>query len=93
MSTSSNLPRRSNDTDPWFADLLLSLIPFGFAWYTNSELLGLERGTVESVKMWVPFVWLYHHFGRWPVVLIIGSVGLFMIANGVRKLVRGKHAV
>ena len=80
-----------SDRDAWYVDFIIALIFVGFALYTNSELSDLEHGTVDSVKMWPPMIWLYHQFGRLGPVIVIALCGIVPIVTGFRKLTNAKR--
>ena len=86
-----NTKGESTDRDPWYLDFIFALVFFAAALYTNSELSDLEHGTVDSVKMWPPLIWLYHHFGRIGPVVVIALCGIVPIVTGLRKLTKPKQ--
>lgn len=80
------MENKSKKDDPWYVEAIGAVLTFGFAVYTNSELKGLEDGSVASVKMWVPLVWLYEHFGRGATVSVFVILGFIFVGLSVRKL-------
>ena len=78
-------PAVKGDGDAWYTDAFFSLFILGAAAYTYYELTDLQNGTIDSVKMWVPLVWLYNHFGRTGPVALIAALGVYIGIVAIRK--------
>ena len=53
---------------------------------TTYQLLQLAYGWEKKVSVWAPVADLYNHFGFWPAVLLIPTIGLVGIIEAARKL-------
>ena len=58
---------------------------------TAYELVQVEYGGAERVRVWAPVAGLYNALGFWPAVLFLPALGLFGITAMARKL-RGVNA-
>jgi hypothetical protein len=56
------------------------------AWFFY-DLLRLENGDVESVRVWAPMAMLYETLGFWPAVLLLPAIGLFITYKATSMLV------
>jgi len=72
-------------TFSWFDDLVGAAICLGAGAWVYMDLLSLERGEVESVKVWAPLAFLYNHFGFYPSTLALPLFGTGLIISAVRK--------
>lgn len=59
---------------------------------TWSDLNDLESGTVESVRLWAPFAFLYNIGGYWTAVLAAPVLGVVVIGLLIKKVYDLKNA-
>jgi hypothetical protein len=87
MSPTGKLEANAKKGEPWYFYLVMAVVCFGFAAFTNSELKGLETGATESVKIWVPLAFLYRHFGRQFTVWALAAPGAACLVAALWKVV------
>ena len=75
---------------PWYADALVTLLFLGGAAVIYSEFADLDSGATNSVREWVPLLWLYRHFGPIGASVPLIACGIFTTITALRKLLARK---
>ena len=83
--------KKSNYLDKWYGKIISALLLFGLGAWFYSDLVKLETGKVESVRLWAPVVYLYEHFGFYTAVSIVPVIGLIFLIWGLKQLISGKE--
>lgn len=77
--------------EPFATSMLRALAVFGLGGWFYYELLQLESGEIESVRVWVPIAMLYDTLGFWPAVGLLPAIGCFMVYKAASDLAIGPN--
>lgn len=80
-------------TFTWVDDMVYAAICFGAGAWIYTELLSLQNGEVQSIKLWAPLAFLYNHLGFYPAVLVLPLLGVCMVISALRKKFRPASAI
>lgn len=78
--------------DAWWGKVLLGIFITGITYLIFQDFTQLEAGQTERIYGPKLIIGLYKVTGKWPVVIMLGGVGIGCLGWGIWHLITGKDS-
>lgn len=86
-STDKNKRQAQKSDGKWYKNIGYGVLCLGIAILVAYQLNSLETGTVSSVRLWWPIIFLYRTLGFWGAISCPSILALLFFGLGIKGLI------